>query len=200
MLRLRELSVRRGGALVVDRLDWLLTPGRPAWVVGPNGAGKSSLLRVLAGLDAPASGSVCIGPRAGPALYLHAEASLPADATVGDWARFATRLLPAPARRKRTALWPGAPSRRAIGRLSTGERKRLLLDVILRQPGDILLLDEPYEHLSPEAKDALTKILRERASAGIVVVATNQLTDAARRDGGLRLEAGSAELLAGGAP
>lgn len=200
MLRLNDLSVRRGATLVVDRLSWQVSPGRLAWVVGPNGAGKSSLLRVLAGLDAPAGGAVEMAPGAGPPLYFHAETSLPPEATVGDWDRLATRLQAGIARRPRTPLWPDVAARRPTGRLSTGERKRLLLDVILRRPGGVLLLDEPYEHLSPDAKDVLTELLRERASSGIVIVATNQLTEAAQRDGGLRLEAGAVERLPGGAP
>lgn len=199
MLELTDLSVARGATPVVESLTLTLAPGRVFWVVGPNGAGKSSLLRVLAGLDRPRSGVVARRlPPGEPLLYFHSETTLPGAATPGDWERLARRVLPAPAAR-RTPLWPAVPARRRAGRLSTGERKRLLLDVLLRRPAS-LLLDEPFEHLSPDAKRDLAGILRERSRRHLVVVATNQVTELAARDGGLRLDGGHATPLAGGVP
>lgn len=193
VLRLNDLAVRRGGTPVLEGLSWTATPGRPHWIVGPNGTGKTSLLRVIAGLDAPAAGTVEHPPDRRP-LYFHAETSIPPDATVGDWARLAAALLPA-GRGDGTALWPEVPAGRRTGRLSTGERKRLLLDVLLRVPGSVVLLDEPFEHLSPDAKATLSSLIEARAARDVVIVATNQGTGRALRDGGLRLEGGVARAL-----
>jgi ATPase subunit of ABC transporter with duplicated ATPase domains len=72
-------------------------------------------------------------------------------------------------------IFPAAPDlRRSFGSLSTGEAKRLLLWGLLRANRGPLVLDEPYEHLSRDAKAALTDILRARAERNTVVVATNQ--------------------------
>lgn len=192
-IRLRSVTVRRGPRTVVSGLDLDVTAGRVFWLVGPNGAGKSSLLRVMAGLDAPERGTVeRTGDRAG-FLYYHAEMTLPPWSVVRSWERLVRRLLPAPA--PPTVLRPALGPGRRIRRLSTGERKRLLLDALLRAPGS-LLLDEPFEHLSPEAKVALARMLEERAAGSVVVVATNQDTERAARDGGLRLEAGAAAATA----
>lgn len=195
MLELNDLTVRRGSNPVVQGLSLMIRPGSVFWVVGPNGAGKTSLLRVMAGLDRPLSGTVVRWADAGePLLYFQSEMALPPSATVGDWERLVRRLLSAPGAARRTPLWPDtAPSRR-IARLSTGERKRLLLDALFRQPGS-LLLDEPFEHLSPDAKAALASLMGTRSQTAVVVVATNQATGRARRDGGLRLEGGVAEPL-----
>ena len=190
-LTLTELTVRRGGNAVVERLTATILPGRVYWVVGPNGAGKTSLLRVLAGTDPPHSGSVRrMSPDETPFLYLHSEMVLPPSSTVGDWDRLVVRLLPPGAPSERTRLWPGLDPRRRAGRLSTGERKRLLLDALLRRPGS-LLLDEPYEHLSPDGKATLSELLEARAATRVVVVATNQATPRLTRDVGLRLEGGT---------
>lgn len=191
MLRLNSVTVRRGPELIVQSLDLEVRPGGIFWVVGPNGAGKSSLLRVMALLDRPAAGTVLRSAAPGDQfLYFHSEMALPPASTVGGWERLVGRLVPeAPTR---TALWPDAEGRRKVGRLSTGERKRLLLDALLRRSGP-LLLDEPYEHLSPDGKAALTGLLEARAREAVVVVATNQTTDRERREGGLRLEGGVAE-------
>lgn len=196
MLELTDLAVRRGHELVVEGLTGKIGPGTIFWITGPNGAGKSSLVRVLALLDAPAAGAVRFRVEPGERfLYFHSEMALPDSSTVGAWERLTGRLLSPGAQPGRTALWPDVDPERRVGGLSTGERKRLLLDGLLRQRGP-LLLDEPYEHLSPDAKAALSAALLARARTRTVVVATNQIPPGAELEAGIRLEAGAAEPLA----
>lgn len=195
MLELIDLAVRRGHQPVVEGLTRKIGPGTIFWITGPNGAGKSSLMRVLALLDPPAGGVV--RHRVEPDerfLYFHSEMALPASSAVGAWERLTARLLSPGDQPHRTALWPEVDSPRRVGRLSTGERKRLLLDSLLRRRGP-LLLDEPYEHLSPDAKSTLSAALMERARDRAVVVATNQIPPGTELDTGIRLEAGAAEPL-----
>ena len=193
-LSLSDLAVRRGPNRVVDGLTVEITSGSIFWVVGPNGAGKTSLLRVIAGLDRPDHGTVA---RAGRHrfLYFHSEMTLPGWSTVGGWDRLLTGVAPdaGPPTPLRPALAPG----RWIRRLSTGERKRLLLDGLLRVPGS-LLLDEPYEHLAPAAKADLSRLLRQRARAHVVVVVTNQAEHRTAPEYGIRLAGGRALPLAPG--
>jgi ABC-2 type transport system ATP-binding protein len=192
MLSLIDVTVRRGATVVVERLSVRVRPGAVWWVTGPNGAGKSSLLRVMAGLDRPAGGRVERREDPDhPFLYFHPEMANPDTVTVGDWERLVRRLLPPGCDGGPTPLWPTAEAGRRVGRLSTGERKRLLLDALLRRPGS-LLLDEPFEHLSPRAKADLSRLLEERSTSSVVVVATNQATERAVRDGGIHLESGVA--------
>lgn len=195
MLGLTDVTVRRGRTLVVTALTREIRSGPVFWVTGPNGAGKSSLMRVLALLDPPAAGEIRYGLDPDERfLYFHSEMALPASSTVGAWERLTGRLLSARDRPDRTALWPDVEPGRRVGRLSTGERKRLLLDSLLRRRGP-LLLDEPYEHLSPDAKSALTAALGDRARTRVVVVATNQIPPGTDVEAGIRLEAGAAEPL-----
>jgi ABC-type multidrug transport system ATPase subunit len=198
MLELIDVSVWRGANRIVDALHLKIIAGRVFWVMGPNGAGKSSLLRVMAGIEPPRRGSLRRAHRPGePFLYFHSEMALPGTATVGDWERLVARLMPPGCPGERTPLWPEVDSGRRAARLSTGERKRLLLDALLRRPGS-LLLDEPFEHLSPGAKSELARLLEVRARSAVVVVATNQATEQASRGGGLRLEGGTAAALTSG--
>jgi len=198
-LALNELTVRRGPNPVVDGLSLVVEPGAPFWVTGPNGAGKSSLLRVAAGLDTPVAGTVTRRLDGDPFRYFHSEMRLPGWSAVGAWDRLVADLDPRAG--PPTALRPELAPGRWVRRLSTGERKRLLLDALVRVTGS-LLLDEPYEHLSPDAKDALSALLRERAATHVVVVVSNQAGHRAPDEPGIRIEAGVVEGLtdAGGDP
>lgn len=198
-ITLNDLTVRRGPNRIVDGLSLVIEAGAVFWVLGPNGAGKSSLLRVLAGLDAPEAGAVSRETRPdAPFLYYHSEMTLPRWSTVGAWDRLVAGL--APGAGGPTALRPRLGPGRRVRRLSTGEHKRLILDALLRVPGS-LLLDEPYEHLSPDAKTTLSGLIRGRARTAVVVVVTNQASHRAGREGGISLEAGHvAELGPAGAP
>lgn len=192
MIRLTDVDVVRGSNRVVEGLCLTLIPGRIFWVVGPNGAGKSSLLRVIVGLDAPRRGTVV--NTASRLRYVHSEMMLPASSTVGSWARLVRRVGRTGGAGPATPLLPEVESGRRIRHMSTGQRKRLLLDAVLRQPGP-LALDEPFEHLSPGAKSDLRSVLYERAGDQVVIVATNQYTPRDRGDGALCLEAGQARCL-----
>lgn len=195
MLELTDVTIRKGGRPLVTGLSLKIQPGSVFWVIGPNGAGKSSLLRVLALLDTPAEGRVRRhGPRDSPILHFHPETAPLPTSTVGSWARLVDRLLPPGSDPEHTALWPDVPADRPVRQLSTGERKRLLLDALFRHRGP-MILDEPYEHLSPDAKRALTALIRQRAAHTVVVVATNQAVERVDEDGGLRLEGGAAHRM-----
>ena len=54
----RALSCRRGRRLLFENLDIRMEPGSVTWLRGTNGSGKTSLMRILAGLSAPAAGQV----------------------------------------------------------------------------------------------------------------------------------------------
>ncbi|MFZ9010227.1 MAG: ABC transporter ATP-binding protein, partial [bacterium] len=73
ILAASALAVQRGKKRLIESLDFELPRGSSLGVVGPNGVGKSSLLRILAGLDRPASGSVKVE---GTVAYLPQDVNL----------------------------------------------------------------------------------------------------------------------------
>ena len=77
----RDLAKAYGDRLVLDGVDLVATPGRPLGLVGENGVGKSTLLRLLAGSEAPDAGSV---DRPADLVHLTQEPEFPDGATVGD--------------------------------------------------------------------------------------------------------------------
>jgi ABC-type cobalamin/Fe3+-siderophores transport system ATPase subunit len=115
----------------------------------------------------------------------------PPEVRVRDWLRLAGALAP---RRPGPSLAPQLPPDRALGALSTGERKRLVLQALLDRRAGAYVLDEPFEHLSSDAALTLAARLEAMARNAVVVVATHrELTiagDGARGAAVLRLLGG----------
>ena len=63
MIEVQNLSKRYCDKLAVDGLSFVVQPGMVTGFLGPNGAGKSTTMRLIAGLDAPTSGTVAVNGR-----------------------------------------------------------------------------------------------------------------------------------------
>ncbi|MFI8905282.1 ribosomal protection-like ABC-F family protein [Streptomyces albidoflavus] len=153
----------------LDRTDLTLAAGRRLLVTGENGAGKSTLLQVLAGELAPGSGTVTRRGRVG---------HLAQEPPVGDpdrtlLAAFARGLPGLPADHTEPLLSLGLFTREQltvpVGRLSTGQRRRLALARLLSRPAELLLLDEPTNHLSPALAEEVEAALDGYPGALVVV-------------------------------
>lgn len=202
-LEVSGLTLKRRRRLVVMNLDWTFLPGDVRWVIGENGSGKSTLLAALAGRVRPAGGAIHHRWRreGGPTriTWYSPHMDLPREARVRDWLSLVVGLVPATAD---PGLAPDLPPDQRLGTLSTGERKRLLLDALLRTRSGLYLLDEPHEHLSRSARARLTRCLSDLAREAVVVVATHQgvPSPAPPRLGGVPLSLLGGGAWRGGAP
>jgi ATP-binding cassette, subfamily C, bacterial CydC len=188
---------------VLDRVELDLPPGRRIAVVGPSGAGKSTLLLTLAGLLPPLAGAVRLNGLELAALdpsLVHRTVHLCADdahiftTSVRENMRVArpeaddSAIVRALSRAGLTDWLTGLPSglNTVIGDpsgpgaalvrwpLSGGERRRLLVARALLSGADVLLVDEPAEHLDPRTADALVDELF--ATGLTVVVVTHRVS------------------------
>lgn len=159
-------------------------------VTGPNGSGKSTLLSVLAGQLTPDSGSLTVtGVRTG---YLTQDVALPDphDRGAGRTVERAYRDLVGEQLADEVPLSTFGlihprDEKRPLVELSLGQQRRVALAVLLADPPEVLLLDEPDNHLSLSLVTALEEAIP--AYPGAVVVASHDRWLRQRWTGG-RLE------------
>lgn len=177
LAELREVTCayRRIGKtpLALSSVSCFIARGVLVGVVGSNGAGKTTLARVLLGQLPPLSGSVWRDPSVRWAFLPDASflvSHLPAKAYLGvlggTRARFAEYV-----ERLGASGWAMRPGRG----LSTGQRRRLELALVLAGQGEALVLDEPTAGLDAWGVQTLTRILLEEKSRGRTLVVTSGL-------------------------
>jgi len=172
-LALEGVACLRGGRLLFEGLDLALAPGEAALVSGPNGVGKSSLIRIAAGLLAPAAGKVEV--EGGIALMAEAPAldpELPLGGALGFWAGLDGRRDAVPDALAAVGLADIA--RVPVRMLSTGQRRRAALARVVASGAPIWLLDEPANGLDVASVTLLEGLIAgHRAAGGIALVATH---------------------------
>jgi ABC-2 type transport system ATP-binding protein len=193
-LEIRGISKRYGDLVAVRDLNLQIHPGEVFGFVGSNGAGKTTTMRIVLGVLLPDEGEVLwdgspIGfeTRRGigympeeRGLYpkmrireqliylaqLHGASSEAAVDAVGRWL-------------ERFELKDRA--RDEVQKLSHGNQQRVQLAAALVFDPMMLILDEPFAGLDPEAVDAMSEVLHERAAAGIPVVFSSHQLDLVER-------------------
>lgn len=146
---------------------------RPGWtgVVGANGAGKTTLLRALVGALAPMSGQLhCdVGPVAFVPQRVD-EVSGAVRAFDGLWSKASSRL------KQRMGL--GLDDLSRWQQLSEGQRKRWQIGAALVNQPDVLVLDEPTNHIDQQALDLLVQSLLRYRGIGVLVSHDRQVLQA----------------------
>ena len=175
LLAARGLTVSRGGRRLVAGLDLVITPGTRVGLIGPNGSGKTTLLDALAGALAPEAGEIERADNLRLVRFEQERGGLdPAQslrralAPEGDAVTYQGRSVHVASWAKRFLFRP-EQLEVPVGRLSGGEQARILIARLMRQPADLLILDEPTNDLDIPTLEVLEDSLAE-FEGGLVLV------------------------------
>lgn len=186
MIEIIDVTKKYGGRTAVDRVSFTAKAGRVTGFLGPNGAGKSTTLRILLGLDRPASGTALIDGKSYTALaqplrtvgaMLDGASAIPERRGI-DHLRWIAQSNRIPARRIGEVLEQVGLSEAATRRVrkySLGMRQRLGLAAALLGEPRFLVLDEPVNGLDPEGIRTIRAFLRSYADDGNTVLLSSHL-------------------------
>ncbi|MFT5686974.1 MAG: sodium transport system ATP-binding protein [Myxococcota bacterium] len=179
----------RGTFRAVDGLSLSVSPGEIYGLLGANGAGKTTTLRMLATLLRPDAGEIVIdgvSVRSSPIkarsrlAYVPAEAGLPERLTPREVVTLFARIqgVTKPKSRADALLETLGASHIAstpCGRLSTGQKRRVVLARALVHEPPLLLLDEPTDGLDVQGRAEILALMRRLAGEGRAVLMSSHI-------------------------
>ncbi len=185
ILQINDLTLTLRGKKILNHVQWTIQSGQFWLMVGPNGAGKTTLLRALAGLVRKFDGEILLKGRSVSATprrelarrlaYLPQFSAFTMPMTAGDVVSaglypYHSLLHPRPGRESAVSsaldrFGIADLENRDMRTLSGGERRKVMLASAVVQDVPVILMDEPFTFLDPEAafqlKEHLTALHRE---------------------------------------
>ncbi|MCY3945147.1 MAG: ABC-F family ATP-binding cassette domain-containing protein [Anaerolineaceae bacterium] len=156
-----------------------LRRGEVAALVGPNGVGKSAFLKTITAQLAPLAGSVRLGAAVQAGYFAQAHENLREDRSILDEILERRPLKVSEARDLLGRyLFSGDDVFRPVHTLSGGERGRLALALLALAGANLLLLDEPSNHLDIDSQDVLQQVLEQFGGTVLLVSHDRWLIDA----------------------
>ena len=175
------VGVAMGTRALIEGLDLDIRRGDRIGIIGPNGAGKTTLVRCLLGELAVSSGTIDRGTGLNIGWFRQMHDHLDPELSVWEWVQRALAAAmgkPASEQAARDLagafLFSGDDQDRLLGTLSGGERARSILAGLLGSGHNVLVLDEPSNHVDIATAERLEAVLsRGGPYAGTVVLVSH---------------------------
>ena len=171
VLTLEDVAMGFDGAQLFSDVNHVLRQGERVALIGPNGAGKTTLLRLVTGELTPLSGRVRMGSNVRMGYYAQEQETLDESLNAFETIRAVSPLDETYIRRfLHYFLFTGDEVFIPVGDLSYGERARLTLAVLVVQGCNLLLLDEPINHLDIPSREQFEQAMRAYEGTVVAVV------------------------------
>ena len=192
LLETKGLTMRFGGVVAVDHVDFTLQEVELRCVIGPNGAGKSTFFKCLTGQLRPTGGEVLfrgapvgrIGTHAIARLGVGIKTQVPnvfdgLTARDNVWTA-ATKVAPGRIAERRTdeameRVGIAGVADRIVGQLAHGQRQLVELAMVIAPEPDLILLDEPAAGMTDEEVDRLVDLIAELNQRHALVVVEHDM-------------------------
>ena len=175
VIKISNISKSYGEKLLINDLSFSLPAGGIVGVIGANGAGKSTLFRMIIGAEKPNNGSIEIGETVKLSYVDQSRDTLRDERSV--WEEISSgndiiRLGDAEVNSRgycSSFNFKGSDQQKIIRSLSGGERNRVHLAKVLKDGGNVILLDEPTNDLDVETLRALEDAIVNFAGCAMVI-------------------------------
>jgi ATP-binding cassette subfamily F protein uup len=182
LVTLDSVTHGMGGRTLFRDIHFVITSGMRVGLVGPNGSGKTTLLRLLKGENKAEQGSIKTAENL-KIVYFDQNRELDPDVTLrralapdSDAVIYQGQVIHVASWAARF-LFSGEALNQKVGRLSGGERARVLIAQLMLQPADVLLLDEPTNDLDIPTLEILEESLLEYRGALVLVTHDRYMLD-----------------------
>ena len=186
LVEARELTKIYGKTLAVNQMNLVIPRGKIIGLLGPNGNGKTTLIKMIAGLLTPTSGSILIhGYPPGVASksrisYLPERTYLQHGTKVCDIIHFFEDFYEDFSTKKAREMLDAlqVPLDARLKTLSKGTKEKVQLILVMSRDADLFILDEPIAGVDPAARDYILKtILSNYNPAASILLSTHLITD-----------------------
>ena len=163
------------GRILINGLDFKLPPGGIVGVIGPNGAGKTTLFKMIIGQEKPDAGSFRVGDTVKLGYVDQSRDALDPKKNVWEEISGGLDQIKLGAREVNSRAYcgwfnfKGPDQQKKVGLLSGGERNRVHLAKMLKEGGNLILLDEPTNDLDVETLSSLEAALEDFPGCAVVI-------------------------------